>query len=106
MKIVLAIALTASLATAAWAETKYEPNWDSLDSRETPAWYEDAKFGIDPEVVNPLGGAIALGHPLGATGAILTVTCAHALRRHDKRYGLVTMCIGGGQGISLVLEKM
>ncbi len=63
-----------------------------------------AKMGIDPEKVNPLGGAIALGHPLGATGAILTVTCAHALRREKKRYGLVTMCIGGGQGISLILE--
>ena len=51
-------------------------------------------------------GAIALGHPLGATGAILSITCAHALRRDKKRYGLVTMCIGGGQGISLVLERM
>jgi len=62
------------------------------------------KLGIDPEKVNPLGGAIALGHPLGATGAILSITCAYALRRAKKRYGLVTMCIGGGQGISLVLE--
>ncbi|MFO0562576.1 MAG: thiolase family protein [Polyangiales bacterium] len=64
------------------------------------------KMGIDPEKVNPLGGAIALGHPLGATGAILTITCAHALRRDKKRYGLVTMCIGGGQGISLVIEAL
>jgi acetyl-CoA acetyltransferase family protein len=63
-------------------------------------------MGIAPEKVNPLGGAIALGHPLGATGAILTLTCAYALRRDKKRYGLVTMCIGGGQGISLVLEAM
>jgi acetyl-CoA acetyltransferase len=65
-----------------------------------------AAMGIAPEKVNPLGGAIALGHPLGATGAILTLTCAYALRREKKRYGLVTMCIGGGQGISLVLEAM
>jgi acetyl-CoA acetyltransferase family protein len=65
-----------------------------------------AELGIDPARVNPMGGAIALGHPLGATGAILTVTCAHALRRTSKRYGLVTMCIGGGQGISLVLERL
>ncbi len=64
------------------------------------------KMGIDAEKVNPLGGAIALGHPLGATGAILTLTCAYALRRSKKRYGLVTMCIGGGQGIALVLEAM
>lgn len=62
------------------------------------------KMGIDPEKVNPMGGAIALGHPLGATGAILTLTAAYALRRNKHRYGLVTMCIGGGQGISLVLE--
>lgn len=64
-----------------------------------------AKMGIAPEKVNPLGGAIALGHPLGATGAILTLTCAYALAREGKRYGLVTMCIGGGQGISLILER-
>lgn len=64
------------------------------------------KMGITPDKVNPLGGAIALGHPLGATGAILAITCAHALRRDKKRYGLVTMCIGGGQGISLVLEAV
>jgi acetyl-CoA acetyltransferase family protein len=65
-----------------------------------------ADMGIDPEKVNPLGNAIALGHPLGATGAILTLTCAYALRRHGKRYGLVTMCIGGGQGNSLIIEAM
>jgi acetyl-CoA acetyltransferase family protein len=64
------------------------------------------KMGIDPERVNPMGNAIALGHPLGATGAILTLTCAYALRRTRKRYGLVTMCIGGGQGIAVVLESM
>jgi acetyl-CoA acetyltransferase family protein len=64
------------------------------------------KMGIDAEKVNPMGGAIALGHPLGATGAILTLTCAYALRRNGERYGLVTMCIGGGQGISLVIEAM
>jgi acetyl-CoA acetyltransferase family protein len=64
------------------------------------------EMGIAPEKVNPLGGAVALGHPLGATGAILTLTCAYALRRDKKRYGLVTMCIGGGQGISLVLEAV
>jgi len=64
------------------------------------------EMGIDPETVNPMGGAIALGHPLGATGAILTLTCAYALRRKKERYGLVTMCIGGGQGIALILESV
>ena len=63
-------------------------------------------MGIDPEKVNPMGNAIALGHPLGATGAILTLTCAYALRRNNERYGLVSMCIGGGQGIALVIESM
>jgi acetyl-CoA acetyltransferase family protein len=65
-----------------------------------------AEMGIDPEKVNPMGSAIALGHPLGATGAILTLTCAYALRRTKKRYGLVTMCIGGGQGAALILESV
>jgi acetyl-CoA acetyltransferase family protein len=63
-------------------------------------------MGIDPEKLNPMGNAIALGHPLGATGAILTLTCAYALRRRKLRYGLVTMCIGGGQGIALILESI
>ena len=64
------------------------------------------QLGIDPARVNPMGGAIAIGHPLGATGAILTLTCAYALRRTKRRHGLVTMCIGGGQGISLVIESL
>ncbi len=63
-------------------------------------------MGIAPERVNTVGNAIALGHPLGATGAILTLTCAYALRRTGKRYGVVTMCIGGGQGIAVVLESL
>jgi acetyl-CoA acetyltransferase family protein len=67
---------------------------------------EFERMGIDPACVNPMGNAIALGHPLGATGAILTLTCAYALRRRAKRYGLVTMCIGGGQGIAVVLESL
>jgi acetyl-CoA acetyltransferase family protein len=65
-----------------------------------------AEMGIDPERVNPIGNAIALGHPLGATGAILTLTAAYALRRARQRWGLVTMCIGGGQGIAVVLESL
>jgi acetyl-CoA acetyltransferase family protein len=65
-----------------------------------------AEMGIDPERVNPMGNAIALGHPLGATGAVLTLTCAYALRRTGKRYGLITMCIGGGQGNALVIESV
>ncbi len=65
-----------------------------------------ADMGIDPEKINPQGNAIAMGHPLGATGAILTLTCAYALRRNKQRYGLVTMCIGGGQGNALIIESL
>ena len=65
-----------------------------------------AGMGIDPGKVNPQGNAIAMGHPLGATGAILTLTCAYALRRKGQRYGLVTMCIGGGQGNALIIESL
>jgi acetyl-CoA C-acetyltransferase len=57
------------------------------------------------EIVNPNGGAVALGHPLGATGAILTIKVLYELKRIGGRYGLVTMCIGGGQGIALVVER-
>ncbi|AZA11464.1 acetyl-CoA C-acyltransferase [Corynebacterium gerontici] len=60
---------------------------------------------FDPAIVNPNGGAIALGHPVGATGVILTVKALHHMHRNNLDYGLVTMCIGGGQGIALVLEK-
>jgi acetyl-CoA acetyltransferase family protein len=62
-------------------------------------------MGIDPEKINPQGNAIAMGHPLGATGAVLTLTCAYALRRKGQRYGLITMCIGGGQGNALIIES-
>lgn len=62
-------------------------------------------LGLDEENVNPAGGAIALGHPVGATGAILTVKLMHALERLGKRRGLVSMCIGGGQGMAAVFER-
>jgi len=63
-------------------------------------------LGLDPAKVNPNGGAIALGHPVGATGAIITVKCLYELERIGGRYGLVTMCIGGGQGIALAVERL
>jgi acetyl-CoA acyltransferase len=63
-------------------------------------------LGLDPEKVNPLGGAIALGHPLGATGAIRTATLLHGLRRRKQKYGLVTMCIGTGMGAAGVFEAL
>ena len=61
-------------------------------------------LGLNPERVNPMGGAIALGHPLGATGAIRAATVVHALRRRQLRYGMVTMCVGTGQGAAGIFE--
>ncbi len=61
---------------------------------------------IDPEKVNPNGGAIALGHPVGATGAILTVKLAYELKRRKAEWGIVTMCIGGGQGIATLFRNL
>ena len=63
-------------------------------------------LGLDPGKVNPLGGAIALGHPLGATGAIRTATLVHGLRRRKQKYGMVTMCIGTGMGAAGVFEAL
>jgi acetyl-CoA C-acetyltransferase len=62
-------------------------------------------LGLDPAKVNPNGGAVALGHPVGATGAILTVKALYELARIQKKYALVTMCIGGGQGIAAIFER-
>jgi 3-oxoadipyl-CoA thiolase len=61
---------------------------------------------LDPAKVNPAGGAIALGHPLGCSGARIVTTLAHGLRRTHKRYGLATMCIGVGQGIATIIERL
>ena len=63
-------------------------------------------IGLDPAIVNPLGGAIALGHPLGATGAIRTATLLHGLRRRKQKYGMVTMCIGTGMGAAGIFEAL
>lgn len=63
-------------------------------------------LGLNPEVVNPLGGAIALGHPLGATGAIRAATVIHGLRRRKLNYGMVTMCVGTGMGAAGIFERM
>ncbi|MFG1477117.1 acetyl-CoA C-acyltransferase family protein [Xanthobacter sp. V4C-4] len=63
-------------------------------------------LGFDPAKVNPNGGAIALGHPVGASGAILAIKAVYELQRAGQRYGLVTMCIGGGQGIAAIVERV
>ena len=66
----------------------------------------EKELGLDREKVNVNGGAIALGHPLGATGTRLVITLLYELRRRKKKYGLATACIGGGQGIAMVVESM
>jgi acetyl-CoA C-acetyltransferase len=85
---------------------------DQMDVIESNEAFAAQSIGVcrgldlDPARTNPNGGAIALGHPLGATGAIITVKCLYELARTQKRYGLVTMCIGGGQGIATIFERM
>jgi acetyl-CoA C-acetyltransferase len=84
-------------------------DFDVIESNEAfaaQALAVNRELGLDPEKVNPDGGAIALGHPVGATGAILTVKAINYLQRTGGRYGLVTMCIGGGQGIALAIERV
>jgi acetyl-CoA C-acetyltransferase len=64
------------------------------------------KFGLAPEKVNVNGGAVAIGHPLGASGARLTATLVRELRRRQLRYGLATLCIGGGEAVAAIFERM
>jgi acetyl-CoA acyltransferase len=64
------------------------------------------QLGMDPDIVNINGGAIALGHPLGCTGCKLTVQVIQDLKRLKKKYGLVTACVGGGQGIAGIIENL
>jgi acetyl-CoA acyltransferase len=64
------------------------------------------EVGLNPDIVNINGGAIALGHPLGCTGTKLTVQILNDLKRLDKKYGMVTACVGGGQGIAGVIERI
>jgi len=81
---------------------------DVIESNEAFAAQAAAvakSLGFDPEKVNPNGSGVSLGHPVGATGCILTIKCMYELKRIGGKYGLVTMCIGGGQGIALVIEN-
>jgi len=64
------------------------------------------ELDLDPSRINPLGGAIALGHPLGATGAIRTATLLHGMQRTGGKYGLVSMCIGTGMGAAGIFERI
>ena len=84
-------------------------DFDVVESNEafaSQACAVSRELDLDPAKVNPNGGAIALGHPIGATGAIITVKALYELARTGGRYGLVTMCIGGGQGIAMAVERL
>ncbi|NIY73259.1 acetyl-CoA C-acyltransferase family protein [Marivivens donghaensis] len=84
-------------------------DFDVIESNEafaSQALAVSKELDLDPAKVNPNGGAIALGHPVGASGAIITVKAMYELERTGKRLGLVTMCIGGGQGIALAIERL
>ncbi|MDQ0884490.1 acetyl-CoA acetyltransferase [Peribacillus sp. V2I11] len=64
------------------------------------------ELGLDKEKVNVNGGAIALGHPVGATGARIVVTLMHELQRRNLKYGIATLCVGGGQGMAILIENL
>lgn len=87
-------------------------NLDQIDVIESNEAFAAQSLGVcrglelDPARTNPNGGAIALGHPLGASGAIIAIKCIYELQRTGKRYGLITMCIGGGQGIAAIVERI
>ena len=82
---------------------------DLIESNEAfaaQACAVNKQLGLDPEIVNVNGGAIALGHPVGATGAIIMTKLVYELRKRKRKYGLATMCIGGGQGIAVIIEAL
>lgn len=84
-------------------------DFDVIESNEAfaaQALAVSKKLGFDPAIVNPNGGAIALGHPVGATGAIITIKALYELERIGGKRALITMCIGGGQGIALAIERI
>ncbi len=84
-------------------------DFDVIESNEAfaaQALAVSKELGFDPAKVNPNGGAIALGHPVGATGALITVKALYELERTGGRIGLITMCIGGGQGIAIAIERI
>ena len=64
------------------------------------------ELGLDPEIVNVNGSGIALGHPIGATGAVISVKLLYEMKRRKVRYGIASLCIGGGQGLSVLFESM
>ncbi|MFO7801598.1 MAG: acetyl-CoA C-acetyltransferase, partial [Desulfovermiculus sp.] len=79
--------------------------WEINEAFSVVALYAVQELGIDPNRVNIMGGGLALGHPLGATGVRLAGTLARILKHKEARYGCATACVGGGQGIATVIER-
>jgi acetyl-CoA acyltransferase len=99
------VAIPAALAAA--GITQDQLDWIELNEAfAAQALAVIGDLGLDPAKVNPMGGAIALGHPLGATGAIRAATVIHALRRNNLKYGMVTMCVGTGMGAAGIFKRM
>lgn len=80
--------------------------WEINEAFASVVLYVKKSLNIPDEKINVNGGSIALGHPLGATGAILTGTVLDELERRNARYGLITLCIGGGMGIATIIERI
>ena len=101
--VIAAVLCTLALALV---PTAFGDPWgrDHADAVASAARADD--WGVDPAIVNQQGGAIAIGHPLGASGARLVATLLHEMRRRGARHGLATMCIGVGQGIASVWEAV
>jgi acetyl-CoA acetyltransferase family protein len=79
--------------------------WEINEAFAVVALYSIRELGIDPDKVNVKGGGIAIGHPLGATGGRLVGTLARILQQEGGRYGCATMCVGGGQGVAMIIEN-
>jgi acetyl-CoA C-acetyltransferase len=79
--------------------------WEANEAFAAQALSVNKELGLDPAKVNPNGSGIGLGHPIGATGAIITVKALYELERTAGRYAVATMCIGGGQGIAALFER-
>lgn len=80
--------------------------WEINEAFSVVAMVAIKELQIPSEKVNPHGGAVALGHPIGASGARILTTLTHALQTHQKRYGLATLCIGGGEAVAMIIERM
>ena len=94
-----------ALAKAGWQVGDVDL-WEINEAFASQAIYCVRELGIDPEKVNVNGGAIALGHPIGCSGAAIATKAIHELQRVQGKYALVTMCIGGGQGIATIFGRM